>query len=86
MEGLGVLVKEGYIDIRLIALMMSGDVLNAWEKIQPMAYEMRKRSDYPRFLIEYEYLYNTLIEYAKQHPELQIKTPIPYNDLYSMIM
>ena len=75
MEGLGVLVREGYIGIRLIALHTSADIMFTWEKIKPMVYEYRKRNDYPRYYIEFEYLYNTLIEYAEQHPELQIKAP-----------
>ncbi len=75
MEGLGVLVREGYIGIRLIALYISSDIMVTWEIIKPMAYEFRKRNDYPRYLIEFEYLYNTLIEYAEQHPEMQIKAP-----------
>jgi hypothetical protein len=75
MEGLGVLVREGYIGIRLIALYISTDIMLCWEIIKPMAHEYRKRNDYPRYLIEFEYLYNTLIEYAEQHPEMQIKAP-----------
>jgi hypothetical protein len=75
MEGLGVLVREGYIGIRLISLYISTDIFVTWEIIKPMAYEYRKRNDYPRYLIEFEYLYNTLIEYAEQHPEMQIKAP-----------
>ena len=72
MEGMGVMVREGYIDIRLIALMSSGGIKRLWRKFQPMTYEWREKYDWPRALIEFEYLYDTLMDYAEKHPELQI--------------
>jgi hypothetical protein len=72
MEGMGVMVREGYISIRLIALLSSGAVKNLWRKYQPLLYEERKRHNWPRWAIEFEYLYDTLIDYADKHPELQI--------------
>ena len=70
-EGVGVLVREGYVSVRLVALLTSGLVRIGWEKLRDYVYERRKRS-FPRWSIEYEYLYNTLMEYAEKHPELQI--------------
>ena len=70
-EGVGVLVREGYVSVRLVALLTSGLVRIGWEKLRDYVYEMRKRS-FPRWSSEYEYLYNTLMEYAEKHPELQI--------------
>ena len=72
MEGMGVLVREGYVSIRLIALMSSGGVKNLWRKFQPLIYEERERHNWPRWGIEFEYLYDTLMGYAEKHPELQI--------------
>jgi hypothetical protein len=72
MEGIGVLVREGYVDIRLIALLSSGMVKNLWMKLQPIIYEERKRRNWPRWSIEFEYLYDTLIDYAEKHPKLQL--------------
>ena len=73
MEGIGVLVREGYVNVRLVALLTSGSVRIGWEKLRDYAYEARERYNWPRYAIEYEYLYNTLMEYAEKHPELQIK-------------
>jgi len=70
-EGVGVLVKEGYVSVRLVALLTSGLIRIGWEKLRGYIFEMRKRA-FPRWSSEYEYLYNTLMEYAEKHPELQI--------------
>ena len=72
MEGLGVLVREGYVGIRLIALLSGGVVKNLWMKLQPIIYEERERRYWLRWSIEFEYLYDTLIDYAEKHPELQL--------------
>ena len=72
MEGLGVLVREGYVDIRLVALMTSGGIRLGWEKLKDYVYEARERFNWPRWGIEYEYLYDTMMDYADEHPELQI--------------
>ena len=72
MEGLGVLVREKLVSIRLVTLFSSGSIRMGWEKLKPYIMESRKRLNWPRYGIEYEYLYNAMIEYAEQHPELQI--------------
>ena len=70
-EGLGVFVKEGLVDIRMIALTMTWMTRTLWEKIAPMIYESRKRMNYPRMLSEFEYLYDELMKYIEEHPELK---------------
>jgi len=70
-EGLGVFVKEGLVDIRLIALTMTYMTRTLWEKIAPIVYESRKRMNYPRQLSEFEYLYDELMRYIEEHPELK---------------
>ena len=72
MEGMGVMVREGYINIRLIALLSSGAVKSLWRKFQPLIYEERERHNWPRWGVEFEYLYDALMDYAEKHPELQI--------------
>ena len=47
-EGLGSLVKEGFLDIRWIALLMAGTTRQIWEKLYPVINEMRISEDYPR--------------------------------------
>ena len=73
MEGFGVLVREEYVSVRLVTLLTSGTIKLGWEKMKGYIYEVRKRNNMPRWSIEYEYLYNKVMEYAEQHPELQIK-------------
>jgi hypothetical protein len=68
-EGIGVLVKEGLLDIRLVALLMCGKVLRYGEKIMPILDEGRRAMGYRRWLSETEYLYNELIKYIGEHPE-----------------
>jgi hypothetical protein len=74
-EGIGVLVREGLVDIRLVAELMSGPVRWFWEKNRSMVLECREGLGWPRMMIEVEYLYNRLNEYAESHPELQVATP-----------
>jgi hypothetical protein len=69
-EGLGVFVKEGLVGIRLVALTMTFMTRSLWEKLAPVVYESRKRWDYPRMLSEFEYLYDELMKYVEEHPEL----------------
>ena len=69
-EGLGALVKEGFLDIRWVALLMAGTTRHNWEKIEPVIEEIRKGMNYPRFASEMEYLYKELMKYMEKHPEL----------------
>ena len=70
-EGLGVFVKEGLVDIRMVALTMTYMTTRYWEKLAPIVYEGRKRWNYPRWLSEFEYLYDVLMKYIEEHPELK---------------
>jgi hypothetical protein len=70
-EELGVYLKEGLVDVRLIYLFMSGTVTKVWEKYWDFIVEYRKRNNWPRFFIESEYVYNKIMDYAKTHPELK---------------
>jgi hypothetical protein len=69
-EGLGVLVKEGLLDIRLVALLMTGSTLGFWRKIEPHAERVREMLG-PRVWIETEYLAKRLLEYVDKHPEIE---------------
>lgn len=63
MEGVGVLVKEGLLDIRFVALLMSGLTLKSWEKYESFIREARVRWGLPRYGSEFEYLYGCLVDY-----------------------
>jgi hypothetical protein len=71
-EGLGVLVKEGYVSIRLVALLMTGTTRMLWERLyKSWVEEGREKMNYRRFRSEAEYLYDELMEYVEEHPELK---------------
>lgn len=71
LEGIGVLVKENLIDIRLVALLMTGMTRILWEKFDPIIEDWREYTGLPRFISETEYLYNELMNYIEEHPELK---------------
>ena len=71
-EGIGVLIRHGYVDIRLVAELSSGAIRVGWEKYKAMAYEARSKYNWPRWSVEFEYLYDTMMDYARKHPELKI--------------
>ena len=70
-EGLGVLVREGLLDIRWIALLICGMTRMYWEKMKPVLDEGRRVMGFPRWLSESEYLYDELMMYLEKHPELK---------------
>ncbi len=61
--------------IQLVANLMSGPVRWFWARYRSVTLEIRKEMSWPMFMIEVEYLYNTLNEYAESHPELLVATP-----------
>jgi len=69
-EGIGVLVKEGLLDIKFIALLMGGKVRGYFEKIKPVLADGRRSMGYSRWASETEYLYDELMRYLQKHPEL----------------
>jgi len=71
-EYLGVIVKEGYLSIRLVALMWAGVTRTFWENIvEPIIYEMREDTGYARGWSETEYVCRELLRYLDEHPELK---------------
>ncbi len=72
-EGIGVLVRENYLDIKIVAGLIGGGVKNDWEKIKDHTYKMRKISGMPRMWIEWEYLYLAMMKYAEENPERSIQ-------------
>jgi hypothetical protein len=71
-EGIGVLVRENLVDIRLVAEFKSGLVLSYWERFGPMILDVRKKMNFPRFMVEAEYLARRVEEYGEAHPELGV--------------
>jgi len=75
LEGIGVLVREKLVDIRLVSELNSGFIKWWWETYRQGIMDVREKSSFPRFMIEAEYLYNRVMDYAVAHPELRIATP-----------
>ena len=71
-EGLGTLVKENLLDMRVVALLITGLVIQFWDKFIPVIDEVREALEWPRFYIEAEYLYDQLMKYIEEHPEIQV--------------
>jgi hypothetical protein len=71
LEGLGVLVKSELVPIHLVALFITGLITEYWKKFGPLTLEYRTRYESPRGGSETEYLYNTLMAYVEEHPELR---------------
>ena len=71
LEGVGLLVKRGEIDISLVDDLMSSLIINYWNSHGPLMLEMRNRRNMPQVAEWTEYLYNEIMKVAsKQHPEL----------------
>jgi hypothetical protein len=71
-EGLGVIVKEGYLSIHLVALMWAGVTRAFWENIaEPIIDDMREQTGFPRGWSETEYVCRELMKYTDEHPELK---------------
>ncbi len=69
--GVGVIVRENLVDIRLISQLMSNNVKGFWEQVEPIVEEGREHWYGPGWIKDIEYLYNELMKYAEEHPELE---------------
>jgi len=70
LEGIGVLVKENYVPIRLVALFLTTVVMDFYEQFESITKENRKRRNAPRIGSESEYLYKTLHKYLEENPNI----------------
>jgi len=71
-EGLGVIVKKGYMDIELVALMWAGHTRKFYENIaEPIIEGAIQHWDQPRVWSETIYVCKELIKYMDEHPELK---------------
>ena len=72
-EGVGVLVKRKLVDPALVDDLMSGNILQFWEKFgESIIKEQQVRENYPQFYEHVEYLYNVIKPIVdQQHPGLK---------------
>lgn len=76
-EGLGTLVREGLLPIRMVALLMCGATRYHWERHVSMVEEGRRATGHRRWFSEEEYLYGELLKYLGEHPELDTRAESP---------
>ena len=72
-EALGVLVKAGYLDIEIIALMWANLTMSYWSHLLEPALEgIREHYGRKRVWSEAEYVCRALVKYLEEHPELDV--------------
>ena len=79
LDGIAVLVEEGLLDIKLVAKLISGDIMWHWNHFRPYILEARERRNHPEYMYYIEYLYNEVVKVRpghsqiikKLHPELK---------------
>lgn len=79
-EAIGVLVRNGLVDVNLVSQYISGNVISFWERYGKAIGEMRSENNWARLMVELEYLYGRIVEYGGEHPELGIASPIHFDD------
>jgi hypothetical protein len=65
-EGIGVLLEQNLIDIKMADKLFGPTIHSLWERMQPLIYAMRKGLNEPFFFSHFEYLINRLSEYRKR--------------------
>ncbi len=69
-DGTGALLREGLLNVRIIALVATSMIIYHWEKHKDVIHNYRKRRNDRSYRGEWEYLYNTIMKYLEEHPEL----------------
>jgi hypothetical protein len=82
LEGIGVLVKESLVDVRFVALLMSGVTQWYWSSYGDFILKVREERNFPRYMIEAEYLAKAVREYGEKHPDLGVE-PESFKELIS---
>ena len=59
-DGIGVLVKNGLVDLNLVSDIMSGSITRIWEKNEPAIRGIRERYKWPQYREYLEFLYNEI--------------------------
>jgi hypothetical protein len=65
-EGLGVLLEQNLIDIKMVDRLFGPTLDLLWERMQPVIYAMRKGIKEPFFFSHFEYLIKELSAYRKK--------------------
>ncbi|WXG39980.1 MAG: hypothetical protein WED07_04020 [Candidatus Freyarchaeum deiterrae] len=65
-EGLGALLEQNLIDIKLVDSLFGSSLNLLWDSISHLIYGMRESLKEPFFFSHFEYLHNRLITYRKR--------------------
>lgn len=71
-EGLGVLIHEDLVDIRLVARYIGGTYKAVWEAWGPVFKLAKVEWNHPRMADESEYLYDRLMDFGRKNLEYHI--------------
>jgi hypothetical protein len=77
-EGVGVLVDEGFLDIKLVFNLMATFLFNYWINMRPLVNEFRTRANRPEIWRHTEFLYQELmklyvLEYGHEYsPDMRV--------------
>jgi hypothetical protein len=66
LEGLGVLLEQNLIDIKMVDRLFGPTLNSLWERMMPVIYGMRKSLNEPFFFLHFEYLIKRLSAYRKK--------------------
>ena len=67
-QEIGILLKEGFIDITLVAQFLPDFFRGYWKKFEPIILEERKRTNYPQYFGGMEFLYNEFCKHRGHEP------------------
>jgi hypothetical protein len=68
-EGVGVLLKHGFINVQMVVDLLGTTVLTWWDKMRPYMIEYRVRLNNPRAYMYAEYLYEQVKQVVeREHP------------------
>jgi hypothetical protein len=65
-EGIGVLLEQNLIDIKMADKLFGPTINTLWERMQPLIHAMRKGLNEPFFFSHFEYLINRLSAYRQR--------------------
>ena len=65
------MVKRDLVDIGMVYDLIADSIIVMWEKIGPIFKNTRERVQTPYLYDDFEYLYDEIIKYRKEHPELK---------------
>lgn len=71
-EAIGTFVHEDLLDLRVVLRDCGGIIPRFWKRYGAFIKEHRNRRNSPRYYIEFEWLYEKTVEFAKKNPDFLI--------------